>query len=172
MDVRPASIQEVKEFTNLLAVREYIDDLIKYCFGMYESFSKTVQEDEAKNEQLKFELRNYQFHHSYSADCNVYVYGSNGNTYKTYDAFAMALKSGHVQGITNLSITLDLSFRRGGYNTLEDHNHKFEMKFRPELASFSYEANYEDPAMSGIRDKLMAKMEDFPATTTIFSRAN
>ena len=37
-ETRLASIKDEKEFTNILAVREYVDDLVKYCFGMYDSF--------------------------------------------------------------------------------------------------------------------------------------
>lgn len=172
MDIRPASIKDEKEFTNLLAVREYVDDLVKYCFGMFDSFSKTVQEDEAKNEPLKFELREYQFRKSYSQECSVHVRNNGINDYKTYDAFNMALNSGHIQGCDGLNLFLDMSFRRGKDGALEEHNHKFTVKFNPDGSSFSYEANYDDPTMNGIRDKLIAKLEAFPATTTIFSRAN
>lgn len=172
MEVRPASVQDIKEYTNLLAVREYVDDLVKYCFGMYDSFDKTVKDDEARNEQLKYELRTYQFHHSYSAECSVHVYANSSTDYKTYDAFASALNNGHIQGINDLTLRLDLSFRRGSYNQLEDHDHKFTIKFSPELCKFSYEANYDDPAMTAVRDKLIGKLENFPATTTIFSRIN
>ncbi len=170
-ETRLASIKDEKEFTNILAVREYVDDLVKYCFGMYDSFSRTVQEDEARNEPLKFELREYKFHKSFSSDCSVHIFPG-GTDYKSYGEFVLALNGGNIQGIGELTLRLDLSFRRGSNNQLEEHNHKFTIKMSPELTKFSYEANYDDPTMNDIRDKLIAKLEAFPATTTIFSRAN
>ncbi|MCQ2571216.1 MAG: hypothetical protein MJ154_03140 [Candidatus Saccharibacteria bacterium] len=171
---QPASIQEIKNYSNLLPVREYVDDLVKNCFALYDSFSKTIQEDEARNEQLKFDYREYNFHHSYAADCSVHVYRKAGgsNDYKTYDAFSMALNSGNIRAVRTFTLRLNMSFRRGKNNALDDHDHVFEIKMTPDGSTFSYEANYNDPVMNDIRDKLIEKIEGFPATTTIFSELN
>ena len=173
-DVRPTSIREEKEFNGLLAVREFVDDLVKNCFSLYDSFMKTVAEDEARNEQLKYDLREYQFHHSYSDECSVHIYaaGRGSSDYKDYNIFASALNGGQLQGIDDFSLRLNLSFSRGKEGALENHNHEFVIKMKSGVGSISYEANFDDPAMSNIYSKLVAKLDDFPSTMTIFSRNN
>ena len=172
---KPAAIQDLKEFGNLLAVREYVADLTKYCFSLYDSFKKTCADDEARNEPIKYELRNYNFKSGYSNQCTVVTYTEgyhNNADYKDYTTFASAVTNNLLQGLAELRITMNLSYRAGTSNSLTDHNHEYIIKFRPEGCSFEYKANYDDPAMNDIRDKLVEKLNQFPTTTTIFTKAN
>ena len=169
---KPAAIRKTKEFTNLLAVREYVEDLAKNCFALYDSFKKAMNEDEARNEPLKYDLRNYNYHTNYSDVCEIHVRVNGSSTdYKDFATFLSALNGGLVQGVSDMRILLNMSYRSGPNNSLVEHNHKFTISFSPEKTSFLYEANYDDPTMNGLCDQILAKLEDFPATTTIFSRS-
>lgn len=169
---KAAAISEQKEYTNLLAVREYVDDLVKNCFSLYDSFVKTVQEDEAKNEPLKMEFRNYKFYHDYSSECQIYVHTqSGGKFYKDYTNFSNALAGGIIQGVISLEIRLNLSYKSGAFDSLIDHEHEFKIKFRPESTTFIYNSNFDEEAMKGIYNKILEKLDAFPVTNTIFSKA-
>lgn len=168
---KPAAVRKNKNFTCLLAVREYVEDIVKNCFALYDSFKKTMDEDEKKNEQLKFEFRNYNYYHSYADCCKVHAYGIGiSNDYEDYQTFVSALNGGLIQGINELKITLNLSFRTGTHEHFVDHNHEFKITFKPEITTIVYEANFDDATMNGFYDKFVAKLDDFPATVTIFAR--
>ena len=112
----PATIKNNHDHTNLLAVREYVDDLVKYCFGIYASFQKTQAEEEQRNERLKLEYREYQFRKSYGAHCNVTIYGGGQHTdFKDYASFQSALLGGMILELDYLQISLNLSHYVGKF---------------------------------------------------------
>ncbi len=167
----PAAINEQKDFTNLLAVREYVDDLVKNCASLYESFAKTVKEDEEKNEPLKPEFREYKFKHNYKDKFQVIVFSDGSSKfYEDYANYSVAANGGGLQGVSSLEIRLNLSYKSGKEGGFIDHDYEFRIKFEPGKTSFKYTANFDDPAINGIRDKLLEKLEAFPVTNTIFSR--
>ena len=169
---KPAAINEQKDYSSLLAVREYVDDLVKNCFSLYDSFMKAIRDDEAKNEPLKTEYREYKYYHDYQSQCQVYVRTQSGSKfYKDFANYSTAATSGIIQGIDVLEIKLNLSYKSGKFDSLIDHEHEFIIKFRPENSEFIYNANYDDSAMNSIRDKIAEKLDAFPATNTIFTKA-
>jgi len=169
---KPAAIRKTKEYTSLLAVREYVEDLAKNCFALFDSFKKTIKDDEAKNEQLKFELRTYNYHTNYSETCTIRVRADGNSTdYKDFPTFLSALNGGLIQGASELRIVLDMSYRSGLGNDLTEHDHKFTITFSPEKTAYVYEANFDDPTMNGLYEQILAKLDNFPATITIFSRS-
>lgn len=172
-EFRRNSIKEKKQYTSLLAVREYVVDLAKSCFATYDTLQKRMDEEAEKNEPLKYEFRTYRYHKHFATGCSVSVSGDNyrSNSYESFEDFQNTINNGHAQGVASLTIELNLSYRSGKEGELVDHEHEFKIKFEPAETTLSYEANMEEPEMRAIHAQLQKKLDDFPSTFTIFSRA-
>lgn len=167
----PATIKNNHDHTNLLAVREYVDDLVKYCFGIYASFQKTQAEEEQRNERLKLEYREYQFRKSYSEHCQVVIYAGGQRTeFTDYANFQSALLGGMILGVDYLQISLNLSHYVGKYDSRDEHQHEYTIRFEPAKSYFLYAANMDDQNMNIIETQIEERLNSFPASITIFSK--
>ena len=167
----PATIKNNHDHTNLLAVREYVDDLVKYCFGIYASFQKTQAEEEQRNERLKLEYREYQFRKSYSAHCEVVIYAGGQRTeFTDYANFQSAMLGGMILGVDYLQISLNLSHYVGKYDSRDEHQHEYTIRFEPAKSYFLYAANMDDQNMNIIETLIEVCLNSFPASITILSK--
>ena len=168
---RLAATREKREYNALLAVREYVDDIVKTCFATYDSIKKLCDQDEAANEGVKYEYREYKYHKSYSAGCDISITSKEYKTerFDTFEAYQAASNGGLLKNLSKLKIDLNLSYQTGKEGSLSDHNHEFELVFEPELTTISYSANYEEPHMKSVYEQLQQKLDAFPATYTIFT---
>ena len=165
-------VKEKLSYPNLLAVQEYVVDLVKFCFSLYGSFEKLVSDDTAKNEQLKLDFREYEHYKHYAAGCNVIISNSDFHTsrYNNYDEFDSLVKNGMLKKLSKIRIELNLSYRSGKFNALVDNENSFIIVLEPSASTFEYSANHETSDMREIFTRLKAKLDDFPATLTVFSK--
>ena len=158
-------------YPNILAVREYVENLVRFCDGAYRAFMNKVIEEEKKNEPLKYEHREYKYKKSYGTWMKIYI-STNNSVSLEYDddgAFRTAVNNGKLNNVSSLNIELNLDFGKGKEGSIEDHKNEFRIEFRPYNIKFVRNSNYTDPEMDELEKQIVKLMEDFPATKTIFT---
>lgn len=164
-------IKDKKMYYDLLAVSEYVNDLIKYCEQCYKDYRNKVTEDEAKNEQLRYDYQEFSHKESYSSAFNVQVYDAVHSfiDFSSLEEYQAAVIKHTFTAPKHVKITLDTSFRSGKSGSLIDHKRVFEIWFEQNRSYFAYESNEEDESFNSIRQTIEKKLDQFPAVRTIFS---
>ena len=160
-------------FPNILAVREYVENLVAFCDGARRTLQKNIDEDERKNESVELSQRKYDYKKLYDGATNlrIFVYDNSGSSsnYDGESAFRAAASSGRLNDIAHLDIDLTLSFGRGIGNEIDAHKNVFSISFKPYDIKLVRDSNFSDPEMDALEEQLIKMMEDFPTAKTIFT---
>lgn len=164
--------KEKKYYLDLLAVKEYVDDLIKYCEQQANDLRRKIERDTQKNEQLRYDYQEFEYQEYYNTGLNIRIYDNNINT-ADYDDFASYQNASTNQifnDLRNLTISLHLNYRSGKSSAMIDHIHNFVIRFEPNASYFEYELSDTDEEYRDVLDTITKKLEAFPAVRTIFSK--
>lgn len=158
------------DYSNILPTVENITYIIQYCDQIYNHFLKLIDEDENKNEKLKYEFKNYNYKKSYSEGFEVKIRQKNYNiiSCKTYSSFVEAVNSGQLLNVDSLEINLNLDYKRGKNDNLNNHENSFDITFKPYEIRFIRKANYKEMDMEQIENNLNEMLKKFPVVNTIF----
>ena len=164
-------IKEKKNYRDLLAVSEYVDDLMKYCEQQYAALTTKIANDAAKNEQLRYDYQEYEWKESYNTRYRITVYDAVHSFvyFDTFAAYKDALAKKTITAPSYVEIELNVSYRDGRATNLADHKREFIIRFEQNKSYFAYESNEEDENFNAIRDAILNKLDQFPAVRTIFS---
>jgi len=159
-------------YLDLLAVREYVDDLVRYCEDQAKILLSKIEEDEKKNEQLQYSYQEYNYYKMYSTGFKLYAYDENVHSveYKSSAAFKDALNNKELSSLRHIDIELNLSFRSGKNGEMVDHVHNITIRLEPNASYLKCEYSEADDIYHGIRKAISDKLENFPAVKTIFSK--
>lgn len=162
------------DYSNILPTIEYIDYLVKYCDNAYNQLNKLVEEDEEKNKKFKPEYKEFNYAHSYGAKFEVFIREKSYNniTCKDYNTFVTAVKDGNLNEIMELEIKVDLDFRRGIGNNLEDYENSFTIIFKPYDIKFARKSNHNEPNMNQLEDQINTILKQFPVANCVFCNKN
>lgn len=165
-------IKDKKSYRDLLAVSEYVDDLIKYCEQQYTILATKIANDAAKNEQLRYDYQEFDWKESYDTKFRITAYDA-VHSFVYFDSFAAyrdAAAKHTLSALNYIEIELNLSYCNGRAASLIDHKRDFVIRFEQNDSYFAYESNEEDENFNSIRDAILNKLDQFPAVRTIFSR--
>ena len=162
-----------KEFfyPDILAVREYVENLVGFCDRALRTFLNKTEEDERKNQPLEYEKRNYEYKKSYGTGLSIHLYTNSGSssTYNDENSFRSAVGGGRLNNVSFLNIILTLNFDRGAEGAVDNHKNEFSIMFKPYETKFVRDSNSSDPEMDQLEERIIKIMEEFPSTKTIFS---
>ena len=159
-------------YLDLLAVKEYVDDLIKYCDEQAKSLQQKIDQDAQKNEQLRYGYQEYSYYGVYSTGLVIRVYDEHLRMidYKDYASYQAAQST--LTSLKFLTIELNLDYRSGKNAEMVDHTHHFEIRLEPNASYFECEMSENDEEFRDVRQTIINKLEAFPAVRTIFSKEN
>lgn len=164
------TINNVYDYSNIVPTIENIMPMIQYCDQVFNQFLKLIEEDEVRNEKLKYEFKNYNYKKSYRENFEVTIRQKNFNTIscKNYNSFVEAINSGQLLNIDRLEIELRLDYSRGKHLQLVHHENSFHISFKPYEIKFMRKANYKEEDMEQIENSLNTMLQKFSVANTIF----
>ncbi|MCI9279927.1 MAG: hypothetical protein HFJ02_03910 [Bacilli bacterium] len=169
-DLKEIIINNEYDYSNSVPTVEFITYIVQYCDQIYNHFLNLIEQDEKKNERLKYEFQNYNYKKSYREEFVIKIRQKNYNTIscKNYDSFIEAVKNGQVSNIESLEIHLVLDYKRGKIDNLNSYENDFNITFKPYQISFIRKANHQEIEMNQIENNLNEILKKFPVTNTIF----
>ena len=157
-------------YSNIIPSSQYISVLVQYCEKINNQYTQIIQDDEAKNEKLKYEFQSYQYGKKYSRGLEISIYDKKYKSFicKNLQEFLNAIQNNQVSNIRKLNITLEINFKRGQQPNIEEHENEFEIEFQPYEITFTRKSNFDDRNMQQIETDINELLKKFPAIDTIF----
>ena len=174
MDER-SIIKNEYDYSNVLPEVEKISRLVKYCDDVLKQFMSLVNEDEEKNEKIKYEFKNYNYKKTYGQSMNVKILTTGNQLYRgqylecnDYESFNTAINNNLLKNISSLEISLELNYQRGSISNLVSHENKFKIVFRPYDITFTRISNFNEQSMMQIENGINKFLSDFTIANSIF----
>lgn len=159
------------DYSNSIPTAQNIAYIVQYCENVYNQFKKNIEEDEQKNERLKYEYKNYNFKRAFTEKFEVQI--KQKETYKTidcknYSSFVECINNGLLKSVDSLKIELYLDYKKGKEGSLQEHNNQFEISFKPYDIKFTRNSNFQEENMNQIENNINTMLTKFQAANTIF----
>ena len=163
------TINREYDYSNIVPEIDKVQLLVEYCSKVYENFIKLVDEDEAKNEKIKYEFKNYTYKRHFGEEFSVTIYHEyNHVDCKNYQSFMELVSSNQVSNINRLDIELDINFKRGTGDNLETYENKYKISFKPYDIKFIRNSNRKDEEFETIEDNIKKILNVFKQQNSIF----
>lgn len=165
-----AAINNERDYSNIIPTAENIAYLVQYCEQVYNQLIKLIEDDEARNEKIKYDLQNYNFKKSYGERFEVAVRGKNFNTVncKNYNSYLELYKKEQLNNVDAIEIYLELDYKTGSNSSFVAHENSFVIKFKPYEITFIRKSNFRDANMDQIENTINEILKKFPVANTIF----
>ena len=163
-------INNEKDYSNIIPIAENIAYLIQYCDQVYNQFLKLIEEDEARNAKIKYEMQNYNFKKSFGERFEIIVREKNYNTVncKNFDSYMELYNNGQIKNLDSLEINLELDYQTGSNSSLITHENSFVIKFKPYEITFIRKSNFKNFNMEQIENNINEILKKFAVVNTIF----
>lgn len=164
-------INRVYSYNNAVPMLDYVLDLCKYLDAKNNELLALNEADEKKNQDLKFEYREYEHKKAYSAGFVIYLYSKVQRNLPSVHSYAELEKlhaSGLLKQLMHMTIELKYTFGVGKNNEVVEHRNEFKIEFRPYDISFTRASNYDDAVANEIEEVIKRKMGEFVSYETIF----
>ena len=96
--------------------------------------------------------------------CRISLYRFPGRTNGKENRWKLSLPPAEPK----MEIKMDLDFRRGNGNNLEDHENSFTVKFEPYKIIFARKSNYIDQEINQVESAIKQILDKFPKVNSIF----
>lgn len=161
------------DYSNIIVNAENVGLLIQGCEALYNQLMNLINEDEKRNEMLKYELRNYNYKKNYNTGFNVNAIdkerGYRGMLeFDSYEKYNKAVQDKLIIGIEKLTITLNLSYKAGHNDSLVEYSNEFIMIFEPYNIRFERKSNHDEEYMNQVEEYINKMFNIFPVQNTIF----
>ena len=158
------------DYSTIIPGVEYITYLIEYLDSVFKDFIRLVEEDEKRNEQLKYEFKNYNYKKCYGQNLDIYINqkGYNNITCKDIETFKSAIKDGNLKSVNSLEIKLVLNYKKGKNSNFVEYENSFIIKFKPYETKFARKSNHNEINMNQIENNINNILNKFPKVNTIF----
>lgn len=164
------TVNNVYDYSNAIVTEEEIAYLVQYLDHTYNQLVELINEDEKRNEKLKYELQNYTYKESFGKALSITVYNKNYSnvTCNNYASFMELINNKQLRNVGHINIQMDLNYRRGNNNNLVSHNNSFKIVFKPYDISFVRQSNFQEEEMDQIENYINQVLKSFPVANTIF----
>lgn len=170
--IKKIDVNNEFDYSNIVVDIQTLSYLVQYCESVYNQFQNLIIEDEQKNEKLKYEFKNYQYKKYYATKFDILVKKKDTNyssiNCKSYESFVDAINNNHLNNVDSLTITLNLSYRRGKETELVDYENEFKFIFKPWDIKFYRKSNYSEEVMNQIENNLNNILKKFKIQNSIF----
>jgi len=160
------------DYSNIVAEIQTVSYLVQYCEALYNQLINMITEDEQRNEKLKSEFRNYQYKKSFNTKLEVSIkekgQSFTGMTCKNYESFVEAVNNGHLKNVDSITITLDMSYKRGKDMAMREHENSFKFVFKPYDIKFIRKSNHNEENMNQIENNFNQILKQFKIQNSIF----
>ncbi len=160
------------DYSNSVPEISSISYLVQYCDTLFQHLLSLIQEDEAKNERLNYNYKEYMFKKSLETgfDVSIKEKGSytGGFSCDDYKDFVNAVQNGLLNNIDRLVINLSMSYRRGKEGSLQQHDNFFTITFKPYEITFTRKSNFSDSNMDEIENNINEVLKKFKVQNSIF----
>ncbi len=158
------------DYSNVVAKPMDIAKIVQYCDNIYNQFVMLLDEDEKRNEKLKYEFQSYNYKRCYGDGFTIYIKDKKYNSVscKNYESFMKFIEEGKMKNLSSLEISLDLDFKRGMNDSLKSYDNSFNIVFRPYEISFIRTSNYNDESMNQIQNTINQLFSGFEVEDSIF----
>ncbi len=158
------------DYSNCLPTIECVTYLIQYIFNVYDNFLKLQTEDEEKNKPLKVEYKEWKYKKSYGEKFEVYIREKTYNNIicKDFVSFQSAVNEGNLKNVLGLTIRLNLDYKRGTGENLDEYENSFYISFEPNNVIFARKSNHIEEDINQIETNIKTILEKFPTINTIF----
>lgn len=160
------------DYSNAIPEIQLISFLVQCCDYYYKQFIKICEEDEMKNEKLKYEYKTFEYQKTYSTKCEITIREKESSfsnlSCKSYESFQELVNAGRLNNVNSIVIVLDLSFKRGKNTALKNYENIFKISFKPYDIVFIRKSNYAEPNMDQIENDINQILNKFKFQNTIF----
>lgn len=158
------------DYSNCLPTIECVTYLVKYMSDVYDNFLKLQMEDEENNKQFKPEYKEWKYKKSYGEKFEIYIKEKTYNnlTCKDFASFQSAVADGNLKNITGMTIKMDIDYKRGIGEKLDEYENSFYVSFEPSNITFARKSDHIESDMNQIENNIKAILEKFPILNTIF----
>lgn len=158
------------DYSNIIATGEMLSYLVQYCDQVFNWFLKLIEQDEQKNQKLKFEYQNYNYKKTFSERFDIIVRQKNSNniTCRNYISFNNYVKSGQLKNVNSLEMVMQLDYKRGNNGNLMEHENIFRIVFKPYDIKFTRKSKFNEADMNQIENAINDILKGFPVANTIF----
>ena len=169
-----AVINNEWDYSNSIPTAENIAYLVQYCEQVYNQLIKLIEDDEIRNQKIKYDLKSYNFKKTFGERFEVTVREKNYNTIncKNYNSYLELYKKGQLNNVDSIEIYLELDYDTGSNGSFIRHDNSFVIKFKPYEISFIRKSNYKDANMDQVEDTINEILKKFPVANTIFCTKN
>lgn len=163
-------IQNEYDYSNCIPSIEYITYLVQYCSNVYDQLLRLIEEDEKRNEPLKYEYKNYNYKKMYSTEFEILIRQKTYNSISCtdYTSFKSAADNGSIKNVSSLEIKMNLDYKRGSENKFTEHTNAFKITFKPYEITFIRKSNHNENDMNQIETNIRDILNKIPAMNSIF----
>ena len=158
------------DYSNIIPTNEYISMLVQYCEKVSNQYLQLINQDEEKNEKLKYDFKYYQYGKIYGTGLNVVIFDKSFQRieYQNFLSYSQAVQNRQVNNINSMEVRLNINFKRGQSGKTKEHNNEFIVKFKPYEIKFTRKSNFDDNMMNQVEKDINELLRSFPTVDTIF----
>lgn len=163
-------INKEYDYSNAIIDEKCIEYIASYCASVYNQFNLLIEEDEQRNEKLKYDCRNYNYKKTYQKKYEIRINEKGYNTTycKSYSFFLEYIQKQKLQNIEGLEIELNLSYKKGANQSYKNHENLFKIIFKPYNIKLIRKSNYNEQIMNQIEINLNEILSSFKTVNTVF----
>ena len=167
---KEVAISREFDYSNSIPETKPILLLVQYCDSCYNQLVQMCEEDEKRNERIKYDYQTYQYKKAFGLNYEIRITSKNYSSTecKNYESFVELVNSGNLNNIKSLTILLELSFDRGKSGQMKRHENEFRISFEPYKIIFTRKSNYQDAEMDQIENVINEIFKKFSVQNTIF----
>ena len=145
--------------------------MCKYLDAKYRELEALVAQDEVKNQDLKYEYREYSHKKAYSAGYTIYLYSKTQRSVPAAHSYAeleQMKNSGLLKQLRRMTIEVNYDYGVGKDNQINDYHNEFKLSFEPYEIVFTRVSDYDNETINEIEETVKRKMNEFLYYETIF----
>ena len=157
-------------YSTIIPEVEIVSYLVQYCESVYNYMLKLFEEDEKRNEPLKYDYRNYQYKKSYSFfKINITDKNHHSQECDNYASFLNLVESNRVSNVNSLKIELGINYKRGREGSNQNYENSFKISFNPYEIMFYRKSSIGEEEMDQVEKNINEIMRKFKTANSIFA---
>lgn len=163
-------INKEYDYSNAIVDESCITYIANYCESIYNQFNLLIEEDEKRNEKIKYEYKNYNYKNTYQTKYEIKIKEGRYNTAycKSYNSLIEYIQAKPLNSVEDIEIELNLSYKRGKNQSYRDYDNVFKIIFKPYDIKLTRKSNHNEQMMNQVEESLNQLLSSLPTVNTIF----